>query len=64
MPSPTTSPEILTSEQAAALLQLCPDTIRRMVRRGELVAARVGGRIRLTRASIDAWLAAQTQTQT
>lgn len=52
----TTTPEVLTSTEAARYLRVTPDTIRRLVRQGRLPAARVGDRMRITRAAIDAFL--------
>lgn len=57
MTTQTNTPEVLTSDEAADLLRITPETIRRMVRRGDLSAQRIGGRIRITRASLQAWLA-------
>lgn len=45
--------ETLTPEQAADVLQLNPETIRRMIRRGELQAVQIGRRWRIPRAAID-----------
>lgn len=36
--------ELLTIEQAAQLLQLHPDTVRRLVREGELPGVKIGRR--------------------
>lgn len=63
MPNTTNTPDILTSREAATYLRVTPETIRAMVRRGDLPAARIGSQMRITRASIDQWIAAQTQAQ-
>jgi len=46
--------EIMTAQQAAAYLQLAPETIRRYARRGRLPAARIGGHYRIRKADLDA----------
>jgi excisionase family DNA binding protein len=43
-----------TVEEAAAILTLHPETIRRMIRRGELQAAKVAGRLRVPQTALDA----------
>lgn len=53
-----TSP-LLTVDQVAELVQLDPETVRRAIRRGELVAARIGGRLRIRPEQVDAWVDAQ-----
>jgi excisionase family DNA binding protein len=49
-------PLALTVEQTAQLLQLCTRTIRTMFAAGELRGNRRGNQIRITRASVEAWL--------
>lgn len=48
--------EVLTTAQAAALLQTGDDVVAEMARSGELPARRVGGEWRFARAAILAWL--------
>ncbi len=43
-----------TIEETAAILSLCPETIRRMIKRGELGAVKVAGRVRIPQAALDA----------
>ena len=47
------NPEILTIAQAAEYLQFHPDKVYRMVRSGELRAAKIGKEWRIRRADID-----------
>ncbi len=48
---------LMTVEEVAAYLQLQPETIRAMTRRGELPGFKVGSRrLRFRKADIDAWL--------
>lgn len=47
-------PEILTLQQAAELLQVSERTVHRMVKRGELPGARIGGQWRFDRESLKA----------
>jgi len=42
-------PEILTLQQAAAMLQVSERTIQRMVKRGEIPGTRIGGQWRFDR---------------
>ena len=56
----TDTTAIMTTGEAAKYLRCTPDTIRRMVRRGELPAARLGLQLRIARAAIEAWVARQT----
>ena len=49
--------EILTVDDAAALLSVHPQTIRKWLRAGELTAADTPAGWRLTPADIEAWLA-------
>lgn len=50
---------VLTVEQVADLLQVTPATIRSVINRGDLRAARVGRQHRITREALDAYLEAQ-----
>lgn len=45
----------LTPQQVAELLQVEPQTIWRMIRRGELPAIKVGRVYRITRTDFDEW---------
>ncbi len=48
---------LMTVEEVAAYLQLKPETIRNLTRRGELPGFKVGSRrLRFRKAEIDAWL--------
>jgi putative molybdopterin biosynthesis protein len=48
--------DILTPEEAASLLKLSKYTVYEMVKRGELIATKVGRRVRIKRSDIDALL--------
>ena len=55
-------PEILTLEQAAALLQMDPVSVRKYVRKLDLPAHKLGDREwRFKRSEIMAWLSAQAR---
>jgi excisionase family DNA binding protein len=45
-------PDVLTTAQAAAALQVDPKTVRSMVRRGELRAVRCGRLLRVPKAAL------------
>ncbi|MCC6756269.1 MAG: helix-turn-helix domain-containing protein [Solirubrobacterales bacterium] len=47
---------VLTVEQAAALLQLSPDTLYTMLRRGEVPGKKLGSQWRIPRAPFMDWL--------
>ena len=49
-------PEVLTVEQAAALLQVDADTVRALAREGDLPGRKVGREWRFSRAAVLAWL--------
>ena len=53
--------ELLTVKQVAELLQLHEMTIRRYIRSGKLEAVRVGRRIRVPRAAVEAMLTLQVE---
>jgi excisionase family DNA binding protein len=55
MPKALTS--LLTVQQAADQLQLCADTIYRAVWRGDIVAHRFAGAVRISQADLDAYIA-------
>lgn len=48
---------ILTSEQAAAFLQIHPKTLQRMARQGRVPAYRIGDLWRFRASDLEAWLA-------
>ncbi len=50
----------MTVDDVAELVQLGPEAVRRAVRRGELRASKLGGRIRIRRDDVNAWIEAQT----
>jgi excisionase family DNA binding protein len=54
---PKASTALLTIQQAADQLQLCPDTVRRAIWRGVLVAHRFEGSIRISQADLDDFVA-------
>lgn len=54
------SREVLTPKQAAEYLQVSAKTVYRLIRKGELIASRVGGQYRIQKSSIDLFLASQS----
>ena len=54
---PKALPTLLTIRQAADQLQFCDESVRRAVVRGDLIACRVGGAIRISQADLDAYIA-------
>jgi excisionase family DNA binding protein len=62
-PHSDTAPDWLTPKQIAALLQVSPRTIQRLVApaagKDRLLAARVGGQLRIRRVVLDNWLKAR-----
>ncbi len=50
-------PEVLTTEEAAALLRVSPDVLLRLSREGEVPGARLGGRWRYSRSLLEQMLA-------
>lgn len=50
-------PEVLTTEEAAALLRVSPDVLLRLSREGEVPGARLGGRWRYSRPLLEEMLA-------
>jgi excisionase family DNA binding protein len=50
-------PEVMTKEQAARYLQVSVRTVDRLRERGELAWSDVGNLVRITRSSLDAYLA-------
>ena len=53
---PSAAPEVLTVEQAAALLQTDEDAVRALADAGELPARRIGDEWRFLRSAVLAWL--------
>lgn len=51
---------LLTVGEAAERLRVSPDTVSRLLRRGELAATRVGGRVFVTDGAVRAYLATHT----
>jgi excisionase family DNA binding protein len=51
------APEVLTTEQLAALLQLDLETVRKLAARGEIPGRKVGGQWRFSRQAVLDWLA-------
>ena len=49
-------PLLLSVEQAAALLNLSPRTIKRLMSRGELVRRKVGNATRIPRSSLESFV--------
>lgn len=58
--SPSTEPEVLTLEEAAALLSMHPKVVAKYVRERGLPALRIGREYRFRRSALMAWLDAQT----
>lgn len=50
-------PEVLTTEEAAALLRVSPDVLLRLSREGQVPGARLGGRWRYSRGLLEEMLA-------
>lgn len=63
-PSPVedAGPELLTVRDAAALLDVCPQTVHDLCRRGLLCKHRLGGRVYLKRSEVLASLQSQQRT--
>ena len=51
-------PTFLTVKQTADLLQVHPDTVRLLLRQGDLVGFRVGHQFRVDSSKLDSYLAA------
>jgi len=56
---PADTPDVLTLEQAAALLQVDPAEVTALAEAGELPGRRIGGDWRFPRAALLEWLAAR-----
>lgn len=52
-------PEVLTAEEAAAYLRVSMNTMRKLLRDGEIPAAKVGREWRIKRAALDTFLDGQ-----
>jgi excisionase family DNA binding protein len=48
--------EYLTTEEAAQLLKIHRDNVRRLIREGKLPSVKVGGQYRLRRKDLEEWL--------
>ncbi len=46
--------EFLTAEEVAAMLRIAPQTIRRLIRQGDIPAARIGAKWRIRRSDLEA----------
>jgi excisionase family DNA binding protein len=57
------APLLLTIPQTAALLNVCPKTIRKLISRRELVARRIGARVLVPRTSIDSFVKKDHETE-
>jgi excisionase family DNA binding protein len=57
-PAAVDAPEVLTTEQLAALLQVDEDTVRRLAAAGEIPGRKVGAVWRFSRRAVLDWLAA------
>jgi excisionase family DNA binding protein len=53
---PAAAPEVLTVEQAAALLQVEPAEVEKLAKAGELPGRQIGGAWRFPRAALLEWL--------
>jgi excisionase family DNA binding protein len=49
--------DVLTAQEAASYLRLCPDSIKRKARASELPAFKVGRQWRFRKADLDEWIA-------
>jgi excisionase family DNA binding protein len=54
---PKTLTSLLTVQEAADQLRLCPDTVYRAVWRGDIVAHRFAGAVRIAQSDLDAYVA-------
>jgi excisionase family DNA binding protein len=55
--------QVYSIEEAARLLKVHPDTIRRMIKRGEMQSRKVGRQYRIPRSEIEKFLGAQPKDQ-
>lgn len=56
MASVAIEPLVYDIPQAAQALQVCPNTIRNLIRRGELPASKVGDRVMIRRQALATFL--------
>jgi excisionase family DNA binding protein len=54
-------PALLSPKETAIVAGVSPSTVQRALKRGELQASRVGGRVIITRQSLFAWLGATVE---
>ncbi len=54
--------DIMTPEEAANILRVKPETVRKWLRKGELTGANTPAGWRITQADIEAWLAKYRRT--
>jgi excisionase family DNA binding protein len=54
---PKTLTSLLTVQEAANQLRLCPDSVYRVIWRGDLTAHRFAGAVRISQADLDAYIA-------
>jgi putative molybdopterin biosynthesis protein len=52
-----TALEVYTVEEVAKMLKISPMTVYRLIRQGELPVKKIGGRFRIPRAALEAYLA-------
>lgn len=55
------APDVLTPEEAARLLRVSLDTVRKMLREGRLPGAKVGREWRILRRDLEAYLRGQKE---
>lgn len=53
---PAAMPDVMTPEQAAAVLQVTPDDVIAAIEAGELTAKKIGGGYRISKANLEAYL--------
>lgn len=54
----------LTVDEAARILRVHPETVRRLIRHGDVAAVRVGSLLRIDPSELDRHLASTTTTRT
>ena len=54
---PSMNETVLLPEQVAEVLKVCPTTVIRMAKRGDLRAVKIGRRWRITQSAVDEFLA-------
>ncbi|HXH11180.1 MAG TPA: helix-turn-helix domain-containing protein [Alphaproteobacteria bacterium] len=60
-PDHPADPDFLTTAQVARLFKFAPQTITKMIRRGDFPAVRIGGRWRIPRQAIEDYLRRHTE---